>query len=355
MSRFSSRDNAATLFRPAVSRRTLLVSAGAGFGLTLAGRLSLAAQENAGEVTVYSGRNENLVGQILTRFQEETGVTVNARYGDTAELAATILEEGENSPADVYLAQDAGALGAVQANGRFADLPDEILERVDARFRSDAGQWVGVTGRARVAVYNTDMLAAADLPASVVDLTDPSWKGLVGWAPTNGSFQAFVTAFRVLKGDDAAAAWLEAMQANEPLVFESNGAITRAVGAGELPVGLVNHYYMYEVQAEMNQTLPLANHYFERGDVGSLVNVSGVGILNSAGNPDQARQLADYLLGEDAQTYFAEETFEYPLVAGVEPVADLKPLDEIDSPEIDLGDLSDLQGTLELLAETGIL
>jgi iron(III) transport system substrate-binding protein len=354
MSRYSSRELAAELGSPILSRRLLLATAGAGLGVAAVGRIPALAQDG-GEVTVYSGRNENLIGPILEQFQEASGVTVTIRYGDTAEMAATILEEGDNSPADVFLAQDAGALGAIQKDGRFGDLAPEMLARVDPRFQSDTGQWVGLTGRARVAVYNTDMLAEAGLPASVEALVDDQWNGQVGWAPTNGSFQAFVTAFRVLKGEKAAAAWLEGMAANGAVTFEGNGPIVRAVGAGELPIGLVNHYYLYEIQAEENQSLPIANHFFEAGDVGSLVNVSGIGILSSASNVDQANQLVDYLLSEEAQTYFAQGTFEYPLIEGVEPVEDLRPLAEIGSPEIDLSDLSDLQGTLELLAETGIL
>lgn len=355
MSRYSSRGLATGLGRSTVSRRTLLASTGAGLGAAAFGRFTVLAQESGGEVTVYSGRNENLVGPILAQFQEASGITVTARYGDTAEMAATILEEGDNSPADVFLAQDAGALGAVQAEGRFVDLADDILERVDTRFRSDEGQWVGLTGRARVAVYNTDLLTEADLPLTIEALVEEQWRDQIGWAPTNGSFQAFITAFRVLQGEEAAAAWLRGMAANGTVTFDGNGPIVQAVGAGELQVGLVNHYYLYEIQAEQNQSLPIANHFFEPGDVGSLVNVSGIGILNSAQHVDQAQQLVDYLLGEEAQTYFAQETSEYPLVQGVEPLADLKQLDEIESPEIDLSDLSDLQGTLELLTETGIL
>ena len=355
MIRYSSHELANSLGRSAVSRRSLLASAGAGLCAAAFGRFSVVAQESGGEVTVYSGRNENLIGPILTQFQEGSGITVTARYGDTAEMAATILEEGDNSPADVFLAQDAGALGAVQAEGRFVDLADDILERVDSRFRSDDGQWVGLTGRARVAVYNTEMLSETDLPLTIEALVEEQWRDQVGWAPTNGSFQAFVTAFRVLQGEEAAAAWLEGMAANRAVTFEGNGPIVRAVGAGELPVGLVNHYYLYEIQAEENQSLPLANHFFAPGDVGSMVNVSGIGILNSAQNTGQAQTLVDYLLGEDAQSYFAQETSEYPLIEGVEPIADLRPLEEIESPEIDLSDLADLQGTLELLAEMGIL
>ncbi len=336
------------------SRRSVLTGAAAATGLVVAGRLPLAAQD-AGEVTVYSGRNENLIGPILTRFQEDTGITVNARYGSTSEIAATILEEGENSPADVFLSQDAGALGAVQAEGLFVELPEETLSRVDPRYNSAQGLWVGLTARARVLVYNTDELTEADLPASVNDLTDPSWNGRIGWAPTNASFQSFITAYRVLEGEDAAREWLEAMAANGTVVFDGNGAILDAVAAGELSAGLVNHYYLYGAIAEAGGPIGAANYYFPGGDIGSLVNVTGIGILKTAPNPENAQALIDYLLSEEGQTYFAQETSEYPVVAGIETVEGLPALEDIESPEIDLSDLADLQGTLELLAEVGLV
>jgi iron(III) transport system substrate-binding protein len=352
--------SATAVLRPSefqLSRRRLIGAAGAGLGLTLAARLGVRAQDAVatGEITVYSGRSENLVSPVLEKFQQESGITVKTRYGDTAEMAATILEEGDNSPADLFFAQDAGALGAVEAEGRFTQLPTNLLDLVDAKYRSAEGRWIGTTGRARVAVYNTEQLTDDAIPASVEDLTSEEWKDKVGWAPTNGSFQSFVTAFRVLKGEDAARAWLEAMRDNGAITFESNGPIASAVGAGEIPLGLVNHYYMYEIQAEEGKTLPLANHYFAAGDVGSLVNVAGVGVLNSAANPDGALALVDYLLSTDAQIYFATSTWEYPLIEGVPAFPDLIPLDQIQSPDIELGDLSDLQGTLALLTEVGII
>lgn len=308
-----------------------------------------------GEVVIYSGRNENLIGPLIADFQHDTGIKAEVRYGDTAELAATILDEGDNSPADVFFSQDAGALGALTKENRLQLLPSDLLNKVDPKFRSDDGFWIGASGRARVAVYNTDQLKPEDLPASVVDLTDSKWKGKLGWAPTNGSFQAFITAFRLLKGDDAVRDWLQGMLANEPVVFDSNAPLTLAVGEGELAVGLVNHYYLYEVQAEEGKTFPLANHFFAAGDPGALVNVAGVGILTTAKNNAQALAFADFLFTEEAQEYFAEKTFEYPLVAGIETAPGLVPLDQIQSPEIDLSDLSDLQGTLELLAEAGVV
>lgn len=309
---------------------------------------------SAGTLTVYSGRSETFLGSLVPRIEALTGVELEMRYGGTAELAAQILEEGDNSPAGLYIAQDAGALGELADDGRLMELPQEILDLVDSRFRSDDALWVGLSGRARVAVYNTDALAAADLPASVLDFTDPTWNGRLGWAPENGSFQAFVTALRVLEGDDVARDWLEGMQANQPEVFENNASITRAVAAGEIDAGLVNHYYLYEIEAEEGEQ-PIANYFFPGGDPGSLVNVAGAGMLRESGQEDQALAVIRAFLSEDAQRYFATQTFEYPLIAGVEPVADLKPLSEIESPDIDLSDLSDLQGTLELLTDVGVL
>lgn len=313
-----------------------------------------AAAQVGGTATVYSGRNEELIGPAIEMASEQTGVTAEVRYGGTAELAATLLEEGENTPASVYIAQDAGALGQLANEGLLAELPEDILSQVDERFRSPDGFWVGISGRARVLVYNTDMVSEDELPASVSDLTSEDWAGRVGWAPENGSFQSFVTAFRELEGDDAAREWLEAMLANDPQIYESNGAIVRAVAAGEVAVGLVNHYYKYEIEAEEGE-LPIENHYFETGDPGSLVNVAGVGVLANADDPDAALALVSAFLTPEIQEYFAETTFEYPLIEDVEPAADLRPLDEVGSPDIDLSNLDDLQGTLEMLAEVGAL
>jgi iron(III) transport system substrate-binding protein len=308
----------------------------------------------SGTLTVYSGRTEELVGPVIAAFEAESGIDVQVKYGDTAELAAALLEEGERSPADVFLAQDAGALGAVAAAGSFAALPPELLELVPATYRSTDGLWVGVTGRSRVAAYDSSKLQPGDLPASILGFTDPKWKGRIGWAPTNGSFQAFVTALRKLKGEEAARAWLEGVKANEPRSYPRNAAIIEAIANGEIEVGFVNHYYLLQALAEQGD-LKVANHFFAAGDPGSLVNVAGVGVLGTARNPDAARAFVEYLLGTEAQTHFARETFEYPLIEGVERDPRLKPLTEITPPDLDLNQLSDLEATLRLLQETGVL
>jgi iron(III) transport system substrate-binding protein len=306
-------------------------------------------------LTIYSGRSESLVAPLLEQFSQDTGIAVETRYGDTAELAATILEEGDNSPADVFFAQDAGALGALSAEGRLSPLPAALLEQVEPRFRSAEGDWVGVSGRARVVVYNTDKLTEADLPASITGFTAPEWKGRVGWAPTNASFQSFVTALRTQQGDDAARSWLKGMLDNETKAYERNPAIVQAVATGEIDVGFVNHYYLHQLQAESGDTLKAANFYASRGDVGALINVAGVGLLKTASNAAAAQRFAEYLLAEPAQRYFAEKTYEYPLSAGVQPSVELKPLAEIETPNIDLNTLRDLKGTLQLLQEVGVL
>jgi len=307
------------------------------------------------EVVIYSGRSEELVDPILRRFEEWSGATVRVQYAGTAELAATILEEGDNSPADIFFAQDAGALGAIAREGMFAELPEDILSLVDDRFNSPDGQWVGISGRARAVVYNTENVSEADIPESILDFTGSEWEGRLGWAPTNASLQAFVTALRVLEGDDVAREWLEGIQANNPQVYSGNTPVVEAAISGEIDAGFVNHYYLHRLQEEAGGGLPAENYIYTNGTPGALINVAGAGILSTASNPEGAEELLRYLLGEEAQLYFAEETFEYPLASGVETNPDLVPLEDIQTPDIDLSDLDDLEGTLELMTEVGVL
>jgi iron(III) transport system substrate-binding protein len=308
-----------------------------------------------GRLTVYSGRSEQLVGPLIDRFREATGITVDVRYGDTAELAILLIEEGASSRADVFFAQDAGALGAVAQRDMLAQLPSELLERVPPAFRSPAGQWLGISGRARVVAYDSNEIGEGDLPQSIDELSDERWRGRVGWAPTNGSFQAFVTGLRVLRGDEAAREWLQAMQANEPVRYEGNSAIVQAIADGEIALGLVNHYYALRARAEQGEGFAVRDHFLPADDPGSLINIAGVGQLGTSDSPEAARRFIDYLLTEEAQAYFAENTYEYPLVDGVAGPAEVPPLAQLEHPDMDLSSLSDLQGTLELLNEVGVL
>jgi iron(III) transport system substrate-binding protein len=301
-------------------------------------------------LVVYAGRSEELVQPLLDQFTADTGIEVEVRYAGSAELAAQILEEGANSPADVFFAQDAGALGAVSKAGLLKTLDQGIRDLVPAQFGASDGSWVGVSGRVRVLSYNPAKVT--ELPTSVFDLAKPEYQGRVGIAPTNASFQAFVTAMRVIEGDAKTLSWLEAMKTNG-VVYEKNSAILDAVEAGEVDMGLINHYYWYakakEVGAE-NMTSKIAQ--FAANDIGNLKNVAGVGILSD--NPS-ANVFVEYLLSQKGQQYFVEQTNEYPLVAGVEPVAGLIPLSDIPAPDFDLNDLDSLEQTLELIRQAGLI
>ena len=319
----------------------------------LPGSSTTVAQEAAGPLTVYSGRSESLVGPVMEQFTEATGIQVDVRYGDTAELAAVLLEEGERTPADLFFAQDAGALGAVAGAGLLALLDDVTLERVPEVFRDPDGQWVGISGRARTVAYTTDEDVV--LPESILGFTDSSWSGRIGWVPANGSFQSFVTALRLTAGEEGARAWLEGIIGNDPVPYPNNTSAVEGVAAGEVDVAFVNHYYLLQLLAEHGDTFPVAQKFFEGGDVGSLINVAGVGELTTTDQPEAAAALIEFLLGEQAQHYFAEATYEYPLIDSVEADPRLPDLDSIETPDVDLTDLADLEGTVDLLRDVGAI
>ncbi len=312
-------------------------------------------EEASNKLVIYSGRSETLVGPIIEEFSQSTGIEVEVRYGSTAEMAATILEEGQNSPADVFFAQDPGGLGALADAGQLAVLPDSILSLVEARFISPDKLWIGISGRARVVVYNTDLLKAEDLPDSLWGFTEPEWKGRIGLPPTNGSFQTMITGMRHLWGEDDARLWLEGIMENEPVFYEKNTPTVAAVEAGEVEIGFVNHYYLHRFLAEEGESFAARNYYLANNDIGSLVMVSGAGKLSSSKNQANALLFLEFLLSVEAQQYFSEETFEYPLVQGIAAFGDLPPLSSLNDPNIDLGDLADLEGSIALLQEVGML
>ena len=308
------------------------------------------------KLVVYSGRKESLVQPIIDQFSAVTGIEVMVKYGQTAEIASMIMEEGENSPADLFWAQDPGGLGAVKAADMLSQLPEESLQKVPTRFRDSKGQWVGISGRARVIVYNTDNIdPERDLPSDLWGFTDPEWKGRLGWAPTNGSFQAMVTALRSTWGEEKTKEWLEGIIANDVGVYPKNTPQVAAAAAGEIDVGFVNHYYLHKFIAAEGENFAARNFFLPDGGPGSLVMVAGVGTLNSAENVENAQKFIDFLLSPVAQQYFAGQTYEYPLVEGVKIHRELKPIEELNAVDIDLTDLSDLQGTVKLLTEVGAL
>jgi len=318
--------------------------------VSVVGLAGCAPSDADGDFVVYVGRSETLIQPLIDQYVAETGVEVQVRYAGSAELAAQILEEGDNSPADVFMAQDAGALGAVSKAGYLRELDADLLNLIAPEYRAADGTWMGVSGRVRVFNYNPEKVL--ELPSSVLDLAGPDWKGRVGIAPTNSSFQAFVTALRLIEGDDVALAWLEAMKENG-VIYEKNSAILEAVESGQVDAGLINHYYWYARGNEVGfENFNSEIAAFESQDVGNLRNVAGVGILSE---DSRATAFVQFLLSETAQQYFVTETSEYPLIEGLDPLPGLTPLDEIPAPEFDLNDLEALEETLQLIRAAGLI
>ena len=306
--------------------------------------------------TLYSGRDEKLIQPLIDIFEQQSGITVDVRYGNTAELGALLLEEGEQSPAQVFLSQDAGALGALSNAGLFSTLPEAVTSAVPAGFTSTDDSWVGVTGRARVIVYDGQEMTADEVPASVDAFAEPEWAGRFGIAPSNASFQAFVTAYRVLNGEDAADAWVTAVAANDPQIFENNRAVLAAVNDGIIDAGLINHYYWFAQAAETGEENMRAQlSYPEAGDAGSIVNVTGAGLLRSGVTDADALTFIAFLVSPEAQQYFVDQTFEYPLIDGIEAPEGLPPLDSLINPDLDLADLESLEVTQEMLSRHGLI
>ena len=305
-------------------------------------------------LTVYSGRSKSLVDPILREFELLTGIPVEIRYASTGEMAATLLEEGDRSPADVFFAQDPGGLGAVKS--LFMTLPDDIRESSAAWASDPDGKWVGISGRARVIVYSTENISENELPDSIWDFADPKWKGRIGFPPTNASFHVMVTAMRLDWGEDKTREWLEGIMANEPIFYAKNTPTVAAAGAGEVDVGFVNHYYLHRFLAEEGEEFAARNFYTPAKDAGSLVMAAGAGILASTDAQTEAERLLKFLLGVTAQQYFATKTHEYPFNSAVQPSEYLPDLGDIGERfDIDLGLLDDLAGTQQLLQEVGAL
>ena len=325
-------------------------------GLVALAFVASACGGDSADVTIYSGRGERLIQPILDEFEAASGLSVEVKYGGSADLALLIEEEAASggSNADVFLSQSPGSIGFLEQNDRLAPLPQSTLNRVPESVRDDGGNWIGFSGRQRVLVYNTDLVDPTDLPSSVFDITDAAWSGRVGVAPSNGSFQDFVTAMRATEGDDTTSQWLSALAGNDPVTYANNNAIVAAVGRGEVEVGLVNHYYNYRALAE-NPNQSSANHVFANGDPGALLIVTGAAIIDGTNDADAAARLIDFLLGPSGQQYFANETFEYPLATGEAPAGNVPAIDFADVGGIAFESLGGgLEQTRSLIAESGL-
>ncbi|MDA3017997.1 MAG: extracellular solute-binding protein [Actinomycetota bacterium] len=322
--------------------------------LLLSGCSSSTEQESSPrELTIYSGRSQEFIAPFLAEWEKKSGIALKIRYADSAELAAQIREEGSNSPADIFLAQDAGSLGAVSLAGLFTTLGDEVGAEIQPQYIAADRSWIGVTGRARVFAYNPRLLT--DLPQSITDLANPVYKSKLGIAPTNSSFQAFVTALINAKGEDFTQKWLESLVKNDVQIFAKNSAIVEAIDSGKISMGLVNHYYTWEVSQGLGRKISAENGFFTSGDLGNMVNVSGAGILKSSKKYAAAEDLINYLTSQVVQSKFVAETHEYSLIANQISPAGLPSLSQIGAPSVDLESLAEIQKTQELLIKVGLL
>ena len=335
------------------SRLKALISLLSALILTVSLTACAGGQNEVNSLTIYSGRSQEFIEPFFKTFTEATGIELDVRYGDSAALAAQILEEGDNSPADLFLSQDAGALGAVAGAKLLASLDQSLLERVASNYRAPSKDWVAITGRARVMAYAPDRIAA--LPSSIDELISENWKGRLAIAPTNSSFQAFITAMIQTRGEAATESWLRALQNNSPKLYEKNSLIVQAIDAGDVDAGLVNHYYTWEVTEELGREINVKNSFFGPGDLGNLINVSGAGILRTSKKQSFASELISFLLSDEEQARFVSDTHEYSIVLPELRPEGLPALNEIKAPRVDLANLSDLGRTQALLIKVGLL
>ena len=343
--------------------RTSLAAALLAVAAIAAGGCSATSQDTGGDdsnepetegITLYSGRIPAAIGGAIDAYEADADRDVQVRFGDTGDLAATLIEEDDNSPADVYFAQEPGAIGALAERGLLAELPQDILELVPPQYRDPDGRWVGVTGRARVIAYGSQV-AESELPDSPLGLTDPKWNGRVGWSPVSDSLQQYVTALRLEYGDETAREWLEGMVANDAVDFPDNVSIRDAIASGEIDVGLLNHYYVAQAIEAEGPDYPVELYYPPKG-LGSLLLLTQVGVLESSERKEEAFDFVRSLLSKEGQEFFTATSKEYPIAIDAKPDPSLDvPLDRVPVPTGNLSDISETQATIELMQESGAL
>ena len=349
-----SRSAIGIFFMLAVAAFATLISACSSDEKVVEVELVAETDKNSGTLILYSGRSESLIGNIVEQFEDASGIDVQVKYGKTFPIAAMILEEGKHSPADIFFAQDPGGLGFLSAEGRLSKLPSEITDKVAGWAKPADATWIGISGRARTLIHSAS-IGGTELPSSLEDLTDPKWKGRLGWAPSNSSFQTMVTGMRVMWGEEKTREWLKGMMANETIVYPKNTPQVAAVAAEEISIGLVNHYYLHRFVAEEGDSFNARNLYLNNGGPGSLVMVAGAGILDTAKNRENAEKFLKFMTSTVAQQYFTGQVYEYPVVEGVKTHMLLPSFEEINMPSLTMEDLSDLKGTQKIFQDLGML
>lgn len=314
------------------------------------------SSDSSGSLTLYSAQHEPMTEALVEGFEKESGAEVQVRYGEDEGLASQIEQEGDASPADVVLTENTPPLELLTGKELLAKVDSSTLREVPSQYSSPTGHWVGVAARETVMVYNPDLIAADELPASILDLAKPEWKGKLAIAPSEPDFVPIVSAIEKLDGEAAAKEWLEGFAANAKHYNDNEGIIT-AVDSGQIAAGIINHYYWYEAVAEEGKDkVPSKLHYFGNEDPGALVNVSGAGALESSGDPELAQEFLAYLVSVEGQAAITESgDWEYPLNSAVPPPPGLKPFDTLEPPKVGPADLGDGNEPVELMEQAGLL
>ena len=322
-------------------------------GLLLAG---CGGARGSAQIDLYSGQHEQTTAKLVSAFEKRTGITVEIRSADEATLGNQILQEGANSPADVFYAENTPVLEALEEKGLLSPVRPSTLAAIPPRFNSAAGRWVGVSARVSVLVYNTRMARASELPGSILELSQPRWKGRLAFAPSETDFQPLITSITRLDGAAAAESWLKGLQANST-VYPDNETVVAQVNSGQSAIGLIDHYYWYRLRSEVGAgEMHSALHYYAPGDPGNLVDVSGAGILRSSPHQAEAQALLAFMVSPEGQSTIAHsDSYEYPLRPGVAAAAGLPPLAKMKPAPLTPAQLGDGSGPLKLEQAIGLL
>ncbi|WP_327113111.1 iron ABC transporter substrate-binding protein [Nocardia sp. NBC_01730] len=329
-------------------------------GLTVAvAALSLSACSNssddANEITVYNAQHESLTKEWADAFTEQTGIKVTLRQGGDTALGNQLVAEGAASPADVFLTENSPAMALVENAGLFADLDKQTLDQVPAQYRPSTGKWTGIAARSTVFVYNKNKVPADQLPASLLDLAQPQWKGRWGAGVSGADFQAIVAGLLALKGEDVTRAWLKGMKENAA-AFPNNVATMKAVNSASPDGGVIYHYYWYRDQANTKESsADTALHYFKNQDPGAFVSISGGGVLKSSKKQETAQKFLAFITGKAGQEVLRDGTsMEYPVASDVAANPALPPLADLKAPAVDPSEL-DAKKVTALMTEAGLL
>jgi iron(III) transport system substrate-binding protein len=306
-------------------------------------------------IVVYNAQHEQLLEEIAPAFTDKTGIEVELRNGDDAELSAQLVQEGDASPADVFLTENSPAMSAVERAGLFAPLDAAATDPIPAQYRPESGLWTGFVARSTVLVYNPSLISEDELPDSIMDLADPAWAGKIAFSPTGADFQAIVAAVLDLEGEDATRQWLAGLKANGT-VYDGNNVVLESVNAGEVPIGIEYHYYWYRDQAESGENSDNTElYFFGDQDPGAFLSISGAGVLKSSDHAADAQKFVEFLTSTEGQQDLADSyALEYPLNPAVDLDPPVRPLSQLQPPTVGISDL-DGQQVVDLMTEAGFL